>query len=99
MFWKSVFQNEVLKVGMPNVGFKPFVHQGEPRCCKFHPNFGCEAKDDIDGETLSQPLLSILMWVFFLLPNVQTLLRYLLDLYQRELFHLWSFIWCVCGRT
>lgn len=29
MSWELIFQVQILKVGVPNVGFKPFVPYGE----------------------------------------------------------------------
>lgn len=60
MLWGLVTQVHVLKVGVPDVGLKPFTPQGEAQVCEFvtHMVVGCQAGDGIYGDIMSQPLLA-----------------------------------------
>lgn len=55
---------QVLKARVPDVGFKPFPPHGEAQGCE-SPSY-CGSLNwagDVHGKIVSQPLLSILMWV------------------------------------
>ena len=60
---------QVFKAGVSDVGFKPFALQGEVQGLQVVSSIpilaGC-AEGGAYGQTVSQPLLFILMWVFFL---------------------------------
>ena len=48
--------------------------------------------------SVSQPLLLILIQVFSKVPNVEGLLSFFLDLFQRELLYVQMYIQSVCGK-
>lgn len=71
MFWWPVSEVEVLKVGALDVRFKPFTFQGEDGSLSSLPIVCHHAGGGVYHKIiLSQPLLLILMWVFFLSRHV-----------------------------
>jgi len=69
MFWALISQMQVFKAGVSDVGFKPFALQGEGQGLQIVssiPIFAGYAEGRAYGQTVSQPLPSILMWVFSL---------------------------------
>ena len=54
---------QVFKGRVPSLGFRPFTSQGAAGDGSFLPIVGHHAGSGVDGETMSQPLLSTLMWV------------------------------------
>ena len=61
MFWEIISQGQVLKVGVPDVGFKPFTPQGEALGFDFPLMMGHCAGDGVYGESVTQPPLATLM--------------------------------------
>ena len=60
----AIPQVEVLKVKALDVGSKPFTPQGEAGSWEFPSNSMVLRQDGVYGETVSQPVLPISMWVF-----------------------------------
>ena len=61
---------QVLKVEMPDVGFKPFAPQGEALGFEFPPDCGSQYWDGVYGDIVSQLLLSTSIWTFCHLPDM-----------------------------
>lgn len=51
-------------IGVTDVGFKPFIPQGEARTCGFPPDYGLPCQGWVYGEIVSYPLVLISMWIF-----------------------------------
>lgn len=64
-FCSLVSQVHVLKVVVPDVGFKPFTPQGETRGCEFLIKFRLPQWGWGLREIVSQPLLPVSVWVLF----------------------------------
>lgn len=62
-----VSQVQVLNVGVPDVGFKPFTPQGEAPGFEFTPNCGLPCCQWVYGGIVSQPLLPASVWFFLFL--------------------------------
>lgn len=60
--WGLISQVKVFKGGVPSLGFRPFSSQGAAGDSSFLPIVGHHAGSGVDGEPVSQPLLSTLMW-------------------------------------
>ena len=60
--WGLISQVQAFKGGVPNLGFRPFTSQGAAGDGSFLPIVGHHTGSGVDGETMSQPLLSTLMW-------------------------------------
>lgn len=71
MFWGLVSRVQVLKIGVPDMGFKAFTFQGEACICKFPLDCGSLHGGAVYGEIVSQPLLLASMWVFSCLPDIK----------------------------
>ena len=54
MFWGFVSQAQVLKAGVPEVGFKPSAPQEEASHFKFLLDCGCHARNSVYGKIVSQ---------------------------------------------
>ena len=72
-----VSQGQVLKVGLPDVGHKPFTLQGEA--------LGFELSPEMRGEIVSQPLLPTSMWSPSHLLDVKGLLHQFLGFFSMEI--------------
>ena len=59
--WGLISQVQVFKGGVPSSGFRPFSSQGAAGDGSFLPIVAHHAGSGVDGETMSQPLLSTLM--------------------------------------
>ena len=68
MFWGPVTQVEVLKDEVPDVGSKPLLLRERRGVLNSLLVVGHSAGDGVYGEIVSQPLLPISMWFFFLFP-------------------------------
>lgn len=69
MFWGPLLQVQVLKVGVPDMGFKPFPPLGEALwVVSFPPIMGCCTGDRVYGE----PLCPISVWVFLVHPTCRS---------------------------
>ena len=61
MFWGIICSVQILKVGVPNVGFKPLTPWGKALGFEFAPNCGLQYRGGVYGLTVSQPLPPALM--------------------------------------
>lgn len=68
IFWGLVYHVQVLKVGVPKVGFTPFTPHGEAQVLSFLLIVGHHTRGRAYGETVSQPFLlhSVCVCVCFL---------------------------------
>lgn len=55
---------EVLKVGVLDIGSKPFTSQGEAGGGEFSSNCASSCRGGVYSKTVSQPLLPVSVWVF-----------------------------------
>lgn len=60
--WGLSSQMQVFTGGVPSLGFTPFTSQAAAGDGSFLPIVGHHAESWVDGETMSQPFLSTLMW-------------------------------------
>ena len=73
VFRGLVSQVQVLKVGVPDVRFKPFSPQGEAQVCKFPLSCWSWHQVGVYGKIVPQLLLPTSMWDFSHLPRVSQL--------------------------
>lgn len=85
-FWGLIFQVPVLKDGVPDVGYEPFVPQGEALGFEFPPDYGSLHQGGVYGKILSHPFLPDSVGFLSGLADVEGLLCPFLGFCQRKLF-------------
>lgn len=70
MFWRLISQVQVLKVGVPDVGFKPLLLRGKLGVVSSPWTVGGHARGGTYDKAVSQSPLPISMWVFSHSPDV-----------------------------
>lgn len=89
MLWGLISRLLTLKVGVPGVGYHPFLFLREkPLILCFLTIVGHSTRVGVYGEIVSQSFLHTSLWFPYHLSDVKASLHQFWDFFQRKLFHI-----------